>query len=74
VIFWRTHWAWSCDWEEWDAQYGPGRWVRRSTHYGDYASAFSEWDRVRALEPGRVRNVGINRRPVGAPRYFLRST
>jgi hypothetical protein len=76
MIFWRTHWAWQCDWEEWnpDRYDSKGGWVHRSTHYGDYEAAWQEWYRLKDLPPGEVRNIHINRRPVGAPMNFLRSS
>lgn len=79
MIFWRTHWVWAVDWEEWDANghnYRSGergRWNRRSIHYGDYETAMAKWDEVRALPPGAARNININRRPVGAPMNWLKS-
>lgn len=75
MIFWRTHWAWSVDWEEWGTVgYRRDRWNHRSIHYGDYETAMAEWDRLKDLPPGQVRNIHLNRRPVGAPMNFLRSS
>lgn len=81
MIFWRTHWAWSAEWEEWDSdKWNPrtdarGGWRWRSrNHFGDYETAMAEYDRLTDLPPGQVRNVRVNRRPVGAPMNFLRSS
>ena len=73
MIFWRTHWAWAVEWEEWNSR--TNRWDYRSTHYGDHDTALERWDRIRKMPPDvGVRNVKLNRRPVGAPRTWLRSS
>lgn len=74
MIFWRTHWAFSVDWDEWNTDRSEGRWVRRFIHFGDYETAQQEWDRVKALPPGQTRDICMNRRPVGVPAYFMRSS
>lgn len=73
MIFWRTHWAWSVDWEEWGTPgYGEPRWQRKRIHYGDYETAMAQWDEVRELPPGAARDIRLNRRPVGAPMNWLK--
>lgn len=81
MIFKRTHWAWSVDWDEWDpdgynALRGDerGRWKWNSIHFGDYERAMAKWDEVKARPPGAVRNICLNRRPVGAPETYLKSS
>lgn len=80
MFFWRTHWAWSCDWEEWNPNHYSnwdgkhGGWIWHSTHYGDYDAAFDKYGDLRKLPPGQVRNLAINRRAVGAPMNWLKSS
>lgn len=71
MLFWRTHFAWSVEYDEWNP--GDERWSWRFTHYSDYETALAEWDRVTELPPGRVRNIRLRRRPVGMPMNWLRS-
>lgn len=72
MFFWRTHFAWSVDWEEWDSVHE--RWNWRTSHFGDYETGQEKWYELKDLPPGKVRNIRLNRRPVGAPTTYLRSS
>jgi hypothetical protein len=75
VIFWRTHFAWSVEWEEWgNPGYGEDRWQGKFMHHSDYDTAMNKWDEVKGWPPGKARNIRLNRRPVGAPMNWLKSS